>query len=301
MDFLGKITKELADGDGRPLKTIEAYSPDGLHLLEIEKGTQAKDNRGNVITYIEIREVATPDLPDNTVLVGKTLDFRPSRTSFDRRVKITLGYDIMQVPDEVLSIGTAFYNAITRFWSYTDSIGSKVADIGRLTAPVDHFTIFAILAIVPAPTPPEPPPTPAPPGPKPAEFELSNLLITPSIVKNVEKLIFVKRTGEEAVISVDVTNVGGQQGNYDVILIINGITRGSERVGLDPGQTETASFTVAGNEPGTYLVQIGDVNGDFISALWINWWLITGFAALFILLCWLAWYLLKGRKSAATK
>jgi hypothetical protein len=60
-----------------------------------------------------------------------------------------------------------------------------------------------------------------------------------------------------------------------------------------PGDTERITFTISDNEPGIYLVQIGELEGDFLSELWINWWLISGFAVLLILLGWLAWYLIK--------
>ncbi len=68
VDFLGKITQERADEAGRPVKTIEAYSPDGKHLLEIPQGTSATDSNGHQVTRIVIRYATSPPLPQNTAL-----------------------------------------------------------------------------------------------------------------------------------------------------------------------------------------------------------------------------------------
>ena len=90
VDFLGKITKEPISGDGRLLSSLEAPSPDGAHLFEMEDGTRTLDDEGEVVTLIEIREIETPSLPGNTVVVGKAYDFTPSGDTFDRPTSITL-------------------------------------------------------------------------------------------------------------------------------------------------------------------------------------------------------------------
>jgi len=118
---------------------------------------------------------------------------------------------------------------------------------------------------------------------------LSNLSITPSFLKAWERLTFIKRIGKEATISVEVTNTGGQHGSYAVNLITNGLLRETKETSLEPGQTQKIVFLVSENEPGDYTVQIGSLSGEFQSLVWINWWLLIGFAAVFILLCWLAW------------
>jgi uncharacterized repeat protein (TIGR01451 family) len=306
VDFLGEITKELASSDGRPINDMEAPSPDGVHLIEIEEGTRASDNLSQMVILLEIRETEVPELPDNTVLVGKAYEFKPSWTTFDKPIKLTLGYDVNELPENVQSIGTA-YNDIVKGWIYLETENSVVAEMGKLTAPVNHFTTFAILATVaepqPAPeSPPEPEPTPKPEPepptvppqePAPASFRLSNLSITPSVSKTWESLTFTARNGEDVIIAVDVTNNGGQKGTYKAVLLINGIERGTKETRLDPGETERITFTISDNEPGVYLVQIGELEGDFLSELWINWWLISGFAVLLILLGWLAWYLIR--------
>jgi hypothetical protein len=157
----------------------------------------------------------------------------------------------------------------------------------------------------PSPPPAEAPAPPAPPGPPaqapaPASFRLSNLSIVSSVVKTFKSLTYLIRTGQEATISVDLTNIGGQAGSYPVILMVNGVERERQEVTLGPGQTQTVTFTLGPNEPGSYTIQIGDLNGSFVSELWVNWWLFVGTAGLFALLGWGIWFFYRRikRKSA---
>jgi uncharacterized membrane protein len=116
------------------------------------------------------------------------------------------------------------------------------------------------------------------------------------VTKYFEHVTYIVRTGEEALIAVDITNNGGQSGSYTAILIINDKERDRKDVTLEPGQTKTVTFTVTDNEPGTYNVVIGELTEDFLSKLSINWWLFTGSAAALILIIWLVRYLIKRKK-----
>lgn len=298
MDFLGKITRETADSYGRPIKRIEAPSPDGIHLLEIEALTSASDNASNIVTLIEIREAPAPELPENTRLVGKAYEFNPSGTVFDKPIRLTLGYNVNELPDQVTSVGAAYYTTKDG-WIYLETETTSVAELGKLTAPINHFTVFAVLAkvaITPEITPPTEPTPETEPTIIPASFNLSNLTITPSVSKFFDKISYIVRTGEEAIITVDVTNNGGQPGSYAVVIILNQTERERKEITLEPGQSQTVSFTVTGNEPGSYTVFIGDLTGDFLSDLWINWWLFAGSIGVIILIIWLVWYIIRRRK-----
>jgi uncharacterized repeat protein (TIGR01451 family) len=302
VDFQGLITKEVATSDGRPIKTMKAPSPDGDHLLEIEADTQATDNTtGDIITLLEIREAERPELPENTELIGKAYEFKPSGTVFDRPVRLTLGYNANELPDRVTSVGLAYYTT-EGGWQYLETVATSVAELGKLTAPVSHFTVFAVLATVaPAPPPPEPTPQWTPelqpetrPEPTaPAQFTLSNLSIATTVHRIFKNFAYIVRTGGEAAISVDVTNQGGQSGSYAVILIINGTEWERNEISLEPGQTQTVSFTITNNEPGNYSVAIGDLTGNYLSKVWINWWLIGGSIGFLIIIGSGAWYFIR--------
>jgi uncharacterized repeat protein (TIGR01451 family) len=299
VDFLGLITKVQATDDGRPSVNVAAPSPDGKHLLEIEAltGATALDE---TVTLIEIREAQAPALPEGTQLVGKAYEFRPTGTVFDKPVKLTLGYNISDLPENVKSVGLAFYSP-GEGWTYLEAESSNVAELGKLTAPVNHFTVFAVLAQVTPPKEPEPTPTPTPtPQPLPASFNLSNLSITTSEYHFFPGLHYFVRTGKDAVITVDVHNTGEQAGIYTVILKLNGEERESKDITLQPGKSGTVTFDTKGNEPGDYTVVVGSLNGEFESKLWINWWLIVGTIALIILIRYIIWYIMQRRKRKQT-
>ena len=287
VDFLGEITKEPISRTGRLLDTLEATSPDGTHLLELEEGTRTLDEEGEVVRLIEITEAGTPLPPEDNVFVGKVYDFQPSGITFSKPITLTLDYDVNDLPEDVASVALAYYTIETG-WVELEPEAGVVAEVGKLSAPVNHFTIFAILATVAPPPPPAPAPPPAPIPP--AAFELSNLSITPSTSKVWELLTFLFKFGEEVTITVDVVNSGGELGSYEAVLSINGVPKATRDVTLDVGQGDRIVFTITGNEPGHYAVQIGDLSGKFQTISWFNWWLTGGLTAGFILLGWLAWY-----------
>jgi hypothetical protein len=289
VDFLGKISEERISSSGRLLNSLVAPSPDSIHVLEMETGTMILSKDGKVIKLIKITEAENPRPTENTVIVGKVYDFEPSNITFSQPIRLTLGYNINDLPENAISIALAYYT-VESGWVELEAESGMVAEIGKLTAPVDHFTTFAVIASVPPP--PLPPPAPAAPAAHaaPAAFELSNLSITPSFSKVWELLTFVIKTGEQVTITADVTNYGGQEGNYEAILKINGVTQDSQEITLGGGQHQKIVFTVTENKSGSYTVEIGNLSGEFQSLLWFNWWLIAGLIAAFILLAWLAWY-----------
>ena len=270
VDFLGKITKEPISSNGRLLNSLEAPSPDGTHLFEMDKGTRTLDDQGNIVKLIKIRQAAeVPALPDNTQVVGNAYDFSPSGIIFNKPTRLTLGYDINQLPENVGSITLAYFTTESG-WIGLEAESGIVAEVGKLTAPVDHFTIFAVLAET-----------------NPAAFRLSNFTITPSLLKFWRILTFAVRTGEDMNVTVEVSNHGGQRGTYTAILMMNGVAVGKKELTLGPGESHELEFTVSGNEPGRYVVQIDDMSGEFVSDSWINWWLILGLVAALIGVGWL--------------
>ncbi|HEY42247.1 MAG TPA: DUF11 domain-containing protein, partial [Dehalococcoidia bacterium] len=291
VNFLGEITRVPMADTGELLATMEAPSPDGRHLLEIQQGTIVADSEGRVVTLIEITEAENPGLPDNTTLLGKAYDFRPSGTEFSIRASVTLGYELDELPENVVSVALACYT--DEFgWTEFASRGGVVAELGKETADVEHFTIFAVLARVSTHTPPGS-------DQEFADFLLDNLIITPLRSEIWEFLTFVVTTGEDATITVEVTNIGGEGGTYTAFLKLDGIIIATQKVSLEPGQTETITFDVGPNDPGTYQVEIGGLSGEFESSVWINWGLVLGLPAGLILLALLLWYLRKRRQAQA--
>jgi len=89
--------------------------------------------------------------------------------------------------------------------------------------------------------PPEPPL-------RPAEFEVSDLIITPDEAE----------LGEDVIISFTVTNIGEQTGSYLVDLKIDGVTIARRTGELEPGESETRSYELTPEMLGYYSVEVGD-------------------------------------------
>ena len=87
----------------------------------------------------------------------------------------------------------------------------------------------------------------------PADFQISNLEVTPSDAK----------AGEEVTVSVTVTNVGGQTGSYTLPLIINQITEETKTVTLDSGESAIVTFKVTKQTLGTYNIEVSSMFGAF--------------------------------------
>ena len=276
VDFLGEITRVPMSEDGRILEPLSAPNPDRTHWFEMEQGTRVLDEEGNIVTLIEIREIDDPPLEESTVVVGDTYIIMPLNVTFDKPVRFTLGYGVDELPEDVSSVDMASYEEVAG-WTDLEAESDVVAGIGELSTNIDESGIFAILAGV---TPQLPP----------AAFKLADLNISLSLSKVWGFPTFMIRAGEDATITVLISNYGGQEGTYTASLMKDGVVIATQEVTLSPGQNQTITFDITGNEPGDYTVEIGGLSGEFTSALWINWWLITGLSAALILLAWAGWY-----------
>jgi len=85
------------------------------------------------------------------------------------------------------------------------------------------------------------------PPPTPAEFEVTSLDITPSEAT----------TGETVSITAVVENIGGSEGTYAATLTVDGATVETKQVTLSAGASETVTFSLMKDTPGTYQVGIG--------------------------------------------
>ena len=93
--------------------------------------------------------------------------------------------------------------------------------------------------------PPEPP--------EPAEFEISDLTVSPSTVE----------ADETVTVSVVVSNVGEESGGLGVELELDGAVEDTKAVTLDGGASTTVSFSVSSDEVGSHTVEVGGLSGSF--------------------------------------
>ena len=89
---------------------------------------------------------------------------------------------------------------------------------------------------------------------KKAEFQVTNLTVNPAEAG----------VGQPIIISVNVTNVGEEEGNYSVNLTINDVVRENKTIQLLGNESRIVEFLVNENSEGSYYVKIDDLNGTFI-------------------------------------
>ncbi len=84
-----------------------------------------------------------------------------------------------------------------------------------------------------------------------AEFTITNLTITPQ-----EAEIF-----EPVLVAVNVTNIGGVQGEYIANLTVNGVLEQNQTVLLAEGESALAEFILFKEVEGTYTIEVADLTG----------------------------------------
>jgi len=146
------------------------------------------------------------------------------------------------------SLAIAYFDAGNGSWVRLES---DVAPAGnRVSARVSHFTTFALIGRV---------------APPPASFSLSDPVIEPERVK----------PGEAVNISALLSNTGGTEGSYTVVLRINGDAEAEKEVTLAAGEAERVSFSLT-KPPGSYNVSLGELQGSFIvlprQSWLVRWW-----------------------------
>jgi len=90
-------------------------------------------------------------------------------------------------------------------------------------------------------------------APEPARFTVSGLHISPDEVA----------PGEAVTVTVEVLNVGEEEGIYELELVIDGLVEQSRNVSLDGGEATTIVFTVKREGDKVYSVQTDGLSGKF--------------------------------------
>jgi hypothetical protein len=173
----------------------------------------------------------------------------------------------------------AYYDDVNGVWETLEyeAVNNTVAELA-LSAPINHFSIYGVLAEVAA--------TPT----SPAHFVPSGL----SIVPGVEKIsAFVTKIGEVVTISANVANDGGQEGAYTVVLKLNGQTVDTKTITLAAGQSQQVTFIRSGLDYGQYDVEVAGLTDEFTVSRTITWWLIV---LLIVAVALIIWGVLWGRK-----
>ena len=212
-------------------------------------GTYSVDVNGLIGSFkVETEEGPGPEPPEPASFILSNLIVSPSTVEPDETV--TVSVTVMNVGEEAGSYTVELlidgskvdeytvtldggFSETVEFTVTEDTDGTYTASIGELS---DSFTVET----------PTPPPTPA-------EFELSNLVVSPTTVE----------IGEPVTVSATVTNVGEEAGSYTAELLIDDSKVDEDTVTLVGGASETVEFTGVSGEEGSHTVSVGDLSGSF--------------------------------------
>jgi hypothetical protein len=276
VDWEGNNTTEPLYSNDKLAVDLLGPSSDLSHSLLLEQGTHAPIVYKTTHYLIIVRELEEiPALPENTVAIV-VFNITPADAVFDRDIFLTLGLDELQLPENALNVTMDYYDDVNEIWvplEYEAGGPSGVAEL-TLSAPINHFSIYGVLAEL-APTPPQP-----------AHFVPSGLSIEPSVKKIWKTVTFVTKTGESVTIAATITNDGGQEGTYPVELKLNGQTVDTKTVTLGAGQSQQVSFTRSGLDYGQYEVEVAGLSDTFTTSRTITWWLIIVIIAAIGLIIW---------------
>lgn len=68
--------------------------------------------------------------------------------------------------------------------------------------------------------------------------------------------------GDNVTVSVKVTNTGGQQGIYPVVLKVDGVTVKTQDVTLAGGTSQMVNLTIVAGKIGSYKISIGPLESN---------------------------------------
>jgi len=289
------------DEEGVFTNEVTIKSEDGECWITISEGTTGfTEDEGPLgeISIVEIEE--PPPLPEDfpATIIGLAYDFGPDGATFDSPITLTFTYDPNDLPEGVDEgdLVIAYYDEDAGEWVELDTTVDPVTH--TITADIDSFTIFAIIA-------PTAPTTPAPVL-EPAAFTSSSLSISPLEVD----------TGETVTIRVLMTNTGEEAGSHTVILKINGVVEETKEITLAGDASKAVTFITSRDKAGNYSVDVDGLAGSFtvkevvlppapptappeVKAM--NWWLIGGIITGVIIIGVFAWWAATRRKAQLTR
>jgi hypothetical protein len=228
----------ILDTNGIISTTARLKAPSGKASLYIAKGTKLLDAAGQPLSSLSTSAVTSPPAPPSNRAIMSAYDFGADGATFTPAITLTMSYD-----PATLSEGASETELYIAYWDGSQWVALDTTvdtTAHTLSAEVSHFTTFAILAKLP--------PTPE------AYFEISKLNISPSQAA----------TGENIIISAQVANTGGMSGEYQLTMNVEGLPEASQMVELAPGQSQEVSFSLTLDNPGSYQVEIGGLQGSFV-------------------------------------
>jgi len=208
---------------------------DTVLVIALSRGIMALDKAGDELESITIsKEDNPPQPPEGRYFVGTVYNMAPDGAVFAPPLSLSVAYDESDLPQGMVEeeLYLAYCDDKGQWVDLTSEVDT---DANRVTADVNHFTLFAIMA-------------------RPASFTLSEFGVMPHIVQ----------VGEPVTAGITVSNMGGCEGRYTLVLKVNDVIEDSKEVTLAIGESREVSFEVIKESTGDYSVDINGHTASFV-------------------------------------
>jgi hypothetical protein len=247
---------------GIVIGTLSASTPDQTFSLSIGDGTQvliSNENSGNPVDLSQVGsmvpakiEVTNPDintippLPEGWIPVSKAYDIHAvtngitTGVSMSQPAEMTIAYNIDELPTITDDLAVFAYDYKMQTWVQLPSSELKR---GWLSTEINNFSVFIVLAKAGQQnvTPP------------------ANIIIQ-RIIVNPPRII----VGRSTDVRVLVTNKGGTEGDYAVVVRIAGKTQKTQTVHLAPGESREVDLIFTPTVSGIFTISAGSASDNLI-------------------------------------
>lgn len=226
---------EYVNSTGAFVIDAEAESADGIVKIEIPKGTVARNQNGQRLNFITIKEKEPPFEPADVKFVCPVYEIVPLGFTFDPAIYLTFKYRDFDIPAGYVEENLVIVTWQNEKWT---ELEDRIVDMVKntITVPITHFSIFTVMAYT-----------------TPARLEVSGMTISPVEIY----------TGRPTTLSVTVTNTGALIGDFEVILRINNVKYETQKMTLGGEKSQAVSFTLTLNKAGAYTADINGLSTQF--------------------------------------
>lgn len=222
-------------------------SDDGIISIIIPESTIARDGSDSPLTDIEFSVAEDPPSPPDDIMIIQAYDLGPNGSTFEPPISLVWSYNSSDILDGIsekdLSVG--YYDKDDEEWLILESEVNASDNI--ITASIEHFSTFALLA----PYMLESDNTPPPPE---LSFTTSSLSIYPPGMIT---------PGSQVTITILITNANEVETSKTINLKINEEIEQSQDITLESSESRWLTFNTFRNESGTYTVNINGLTDSF--------------------------------------
>ena len=145
VNVFGDISEWDISEQGNLLEILQVSSVDNKVTISLNKDASCLDKEDNRLSTITISEQTNwPPAPEGYDIIGTAYEFQPAGAKFAPALSLTLSYDPNELPESTASLAIACYDTEQASWVSLPPDTGHVAEVGKATGLINHFTTFAI-------------------------------------------------------------------------------------------------------------------------------------------------------------